>query len=189
MGDAQRIPLPASCVDLIVTSPPYIGNAIDYMRAHKFSLVWLGYSIRELGQKRKEYIGGEATSGFDFVELPAYVESIIAAISAEDVKRGDVVRRYYTEMTFVLREVYRVLKPGHPVVMVVGTSIVRGIDSEIGQCLIAIAEPLGFEALEPGMRSLDRNRRMLPASTKKSERTSQIQSRMHEEYVLALIKP
>ena len=46
-GDAQRIPLRDQVVDLIITSPPYASNAIDYMRAHKFSLVWLGYSIGE----------------------------------------------------------------------------------------------------------------------------------------------
>ena len=34
--------LPTESVDLIVTSPPYANNAIDYMRAHKFSLVWFG---------------------------------------------------------------------------------------------------------------------------------------------------
>ncbi len=41
-GDAQHLPLHDCSVDLITTSPPYASNAIDYMRAHKFSLVWLG---------------------------------------------------------------------------------------------------------------------------------------------------
>jgi DNA modification methylase len=40
-GNAQQLPLQDNSVDLIVTSPPYASNAIDYMRAHKFSLVWL----------------------------------------------------------------------------------------------------------------------------------------------------
>ena len=58
-GNAQRLPLRSDSVDLIVTSPPYASNAIDYMRAHKFSLVWLGYPIDQLSTKRKEYIGSE----------------------------------------------------------------------------------------------------------------------------------
>jgi len=33
LGNAQRLPLDADSVDLIVTSPPYVSNAIDYMRA------------------------------------------------------------------------------------------------------------------------------------------------------------
>lgn len=50
-GDAQCMALKNSSVDLVVTSPPYASNAIDYMRAHKFSLVWMGYPIRSLGDK------------------------------------------------------------------------------------------------------------------------------------------
>lgn len=52
-SDAQRLPLRNHVVDLIVTSPPYASNAIDYMRAHKFSLVWFGYSVESLSQTRK----------------------------------------------------------------------------------------------------------------------------------------
>jgi hypothetical protein len=59
-GNAQSLPLPSACVDLIVTSPPYPSNAIDYMRAHKFSLVWFGYPIESLSGIRKKYIGGES---------------------------------------------------------------------------------------------------------------------------------
>ena len=33
-GDAQELSLDKGVVDLIVTSPPYAANAIDYMRAH-----------------------------------------------------------------------------------------------------------------------------------------------------------
>lgn len=43
-ANVQSLPLDDSSVDLIVTSPPYASNAIDYMRAHKFSLVWMGYA-------------------------------------------------------------------------------------------------------------------------------------------------
>ena len=62
-GDAQLLPLANQTVDLIVTSPPYASNAIDYMRAHKFSLVWLGYQIDDLGNRRREYIGADAITG------------------------------------------------------------------------------------------------------------------------------
>ena len=57
-GDARSMPLANEVVDLIVTSPPY-ANAIDYMRAHKFSLVRFGKSISDLSRLRCEYIGSE----------------------------------------------------------------------------------------------------------------------------------
>ncbi|MDP2952678.1 MAG: DNA methyltransferase, partial [Chloroflexota bacterium] len=57
-GDARALPLASSSVDCVVTSPPY-ANAIDYMRANKFSLVWFGYPIKVLSQRRSCYIGAE----------------------------------------------------------------------------------------------------------------------------------
>ena len=59
-GDARSLPLADNTVDLIVTSPPY-ANAIDYMRAHKFSLVWFGETVAELSKLRSTYIGSERT--------------------------------------------------------------------------------------------------------------------------------
>ena len=50
-GDSRRLPLRGGSVDLIVTSPPY-ANALDYMRAHKFSLAWLGDPIPRLSDLR-----------------------------------------------------------------------------------------------------------------------------------------
>ncbi len=44
-GNAKQMPLQNNSIDLIVTSPPYANNAIDYMRAHKFSLIWFNQSI------------------------------------------------------------------------------------------------------------------------------------------------
>src|SRR5262249_37348548 len=57
-GDARSMPLRDEVIDLIVTSPPY-ANAIDYMRAHKFPLVWLGESVVNLTELRARYIGSE----------------------------------------------------------------------------------------------------------------------------------
>ncbi|HYP38992.1 MAG TPA: DNA methyltransferase [Chloroflexia bacterium] len=42
LGDARNLRgVSAECVDAVITSPPYL-NAIDYLRGHKLSLVWLG---------------------------------------------------------------------------------------------------------------------------------------------------
>lgn len=187
-GDAQCLELPSESVDLIVTSPPYASNAIDYMRAHKFSLVWLGHSMGELSDTRKEYIGGESVSEFQFEELPAYTAGIVSEIATLDARKGLVLRRYYSEMYRVLREMYRVLRPGKASIVVVASSIMRGRDTETDRCLAEIGEQVGFEVPSIGVRHLDRNKRMLPAGMT-INRGSQIQQRMHEEYVIGFFKP
>lgn len=187
-GDAQCLPLRDSSVDLVVTSPPYPSNAIDYMRAHKFSLVWMGYPLEELSRERRKYIGGEAVTDVDFERLPDTTAEVVADIAGRDKRKGRVLHRYYSEMTRVLRELHRVLKPGRAAVLVVGSSTMRGRDTNTHTCLADIGGTIGFEVPKIAVRRLDRNRRMLPAGFR-VDRASQIQQRMYEEHVIGFYKP
>ena len=187
-GDAQRLSLSDDCIDLIVTSPPYASNAIDYMRAHKFSLVWMGFSVNDLGKRRSQTIGGESTAGVVFDDLPSDTLKVVEEVAKCDAKKGKVLHRYYSEMTRVLREMHRVLRPGKAAIVVVGSSIMRGRDTETGHCLADIGRAIGFDVPAIGIRNLDRNRRMLPAGATLNQ-SSQIQQRMHQEYVIGYIKP
>lgn len=187
-GNAQNLPLKADRVDLIITSPPYASNAIDYMRAHKFSLVWFGHRIQTLSELRGKYIGGEVTKGFEFEPLPPQTQSVIAQVASLDSKKGQVLSRYYSEMTRVIREMYRVLKPGKAAIVVVGSSNMRGVDTVTHTCLAEIGQHIGFEIPHTGVRQLDRDRRMMPV-TRSRNNASQIESRMHEEYVIGFYKP
>lgn len=188
LADAQNIPLETESVDLVVTSPPYASNAIDYMRAHKFSLVWLGYTVDELTNTRGYCIGGENTATFSFEELPPFTSSIVAAVRQIDEKKASVLHRYYSEMSRVMRSMYRVLKPDKAAILVVATSTMRNVDTQTHNCLADIGREIGFEVPAIGIRRLDRNRRMMPAGLS-IDLTSQIQQRMHEEFVLGFYKP
>lgn len=187
-ADSRYLPLMENSVDLIVTSPPYASNAIDYMRAHKFSLVWLGYPVSVLSKLRRTYIGGETISGFELLPLPDKSNRIVKTLESLDQKKGKVVHRYYSEMVLSLSEMFRIIKPGRAVVIVVGTSIIRGIDIKIGECLKEIGERQGFEHACTGIRNLDRDKRMMP-SRWNSKNKAGIEARMHKEYVIGFIKP
>ena len=186
-GDAMAMPFADGVIDLIVTSPPY-ANAIDYMRAHKFSLVWLGKSVDELSALRSEYIGSERVKGTRFVPLPEKPEKIVQRLARRDRSKSNVLRKYFTEMTTVLAEMHRVLRHQAAAIIVVGSSMARGIDVETHACLAAIAAERGFDVVGVMPRRLDRNKRMMPARFGKPS-DSQIEQRMHEEYVLGLLKP
>lgn len=187
-GTAQALSLDSASVDLIVTSPPYAANAIDYMRAHKFSLVWLGYDTERLGQKRREYIGRETGAASELETLPSYAANVVDDIRVRDRHKGHALHLYYSDMTRVLREMYRVLKPNKCALLVVGSSVMRGRDTETQNCLADIGESIGFEVPRIGERTLDRNRRMMPAGME-IDLESQIQQRMHVEYVIGCYKP
>lgn len=186
-GNAENLPIASDTIDLIVTSPPYASNAIDYMRAHKFSLVWFGYPVTHLSKKRGTYIGGEITKDVIFEELPQFTSRIVGEISQLNNKKGQVLARYYSEMRRVLREMYRVLKPGKKAVLVVGNSIMEGCSTRTHLCLADIGKQIGFSSPNIIERNLDRDRRMMPTG-KKVDENSQIQQRMHKEYVLEFEK-
>ncbi|MGE5465381.1 MAG: DNA methyltransferase [Betaproteobacteria bacterium] len=172
-------------VDLIVTSPPY-ANAIDYVRANKFSLVWLGQSVSRLGQLRGRYIGSEATRATVMGPLTPSTEDVLCSLNALDPRKAAVLRKYYLEMREALREMSRVLVPGHRAVLVVGTSTMRGLDVRTPGCLADIAEhDAGFEVENVLRRSLDRDRRMMPFAKGKTL----IERRMATEEVIVLKKP
>lgn len=186
-GDAKGLPLKDSVVDLVVTSPPY-ANAIDYMRAHKFSLTWLGEPIEKLSTLRAAYIGSERTGSIQYAPLPGGVEDVIQGLSQRDVNRAAMLRRYFAEMRSVLRECFRVLREDSPAIVVVGPSTMRGIDIQTHICLAEIANTVGFNIVGVVGRSLDRNKRMMPARFNK-DTESIIERRIHQEFVIGLLKP
>ena len=188
VANADKTGIPSSSVDLIVTSPPYANNAIDYMRAHKFSLVWFGWKIEELTKIRARYLGHDATNGAQLEHLPGQCEKTLTKLAEFDCKKAAALRRYFSEMSAVINEMKRVLKKGRAAVIVVGTSNLSGMDVETQKGLAAIGEDVGFDLAGIGIRRLDRDRRMMPARWGK-EQHSQIEKRMHEEYVIGLIKP
>jgi DNA modification methylase len=187
-GDSQKLNLVNDTIDFIITSPPYASNAIDYMRAHKFSLIWLGFKIEDLTKKRNEYIGSESTINYQFEDLPDYTNKKVNEVSNVNINRGKVLKRYFTEMKKSLREMHRVLKPGKSAIVVVGSSMMKGIDTETHICLAEIGSSIGFTDPFIGIRELDRNKRMLPAG-KQINILSPIQQRMHKEYVIGFYKP
>ncbi|MBI2863233.1 MAG: site-specific DNA-methyltransferase [Chloroflexi bacterium] len=186
-GDARFLPMADRVVDLVVTSPPY-ANAMDYMRAHKFSLIWLGYPVGDLSKRRAEYIGSErpgnglASQG----KQTGRPSAIVRRLAEIDSKKAAILRKYFDDMVLVLAEMY-LLRPDGAAVVVVGSSIMRGIDLETHRCLADIADRVGFDVVGVARRALDRDKRMMPARFDRNA-ASTIEQRMHEEYVIGLYK-
>ncbi len=194
-GDARSLPLPDCSIDLIVTSPPY-ANALDYMRAHKFSLAWFGDPIPSLTKLRREYIGSESSSSqatLSVNPLPAKVEAVVESVAEADATKSRVLRRYFADMSEAISEMRRVLRPGSATIIVVGASTMRGILVPTHECLSDLATQAGLDVVGVAPRNLDRDRRMMPArnagfSAANADATG-IERRMHTEYVIGAVKP
>lgn len=186
-ADARQLPIDDESVDLVITSPPY-ANAIDYMRAHKFSLVWFGEPISELSALRSTYIGSDNSRGVIADDLPEGAARCVSEVAQRDRRKARVLQKYLVEMRAALAEMLRVLRTGAAAGIVVGTSTMRGIRVQTQAHLAEISKQLGFDVVGIGKRVLDRNRRMMPARWGNST-MSGIELRMHEEFVIGLVKP
>jgi hypothetical protein len=186
-ADSRYLPLADETVDLIVTSPPY-ANALDYMRAHKFSLVWLGEPIERLSILRGDYIGSERRSNTNIGDLPETAQVSIRNLAVIDRQKAAVLGKYYHDMSLAIREMYRVIRPRRAVVMVVGPSTMRGLRIETHRDLADIARHMGFEVVGVERRPIDRDSRMMPARLHNNGQSG-IEQRTHEEFIIGLVKP
>jgi 3-oxoacyl-(acyl-carrier-protein) synthase len=91
-------------------------------------------------------------------------------------------------MSLAIQEMYRVIRQGRAVVIVVGPSTMRGLKIDTHDHLAAIATEIGFDVVRVVSRPIDRDKRMMPARWQNNGQ-SVIEQRMHEEFVLGLIKP
>jgi hypothetical protein len=184
-SDARVLPLQDNSIDLIVTSPPYAANAIDYMRANKFSLIWFGEEPKGLSKMRGQYIGAEL-QGESLEFRSDAANRVMRHLKRESEKRARVVAHYFRDMETALAEMLRVLREDRAAILVVGSSIIRGVDIQAPTVLAELAATGGFRLVDVAKRKILRNSRMMPTSHESSR--SGIDARMHEEGVIGLIK-
>ncbi|WP_146076532.1 hypothetical protein [Rathayibacter sp. AY1A7] len=162
-GDARAmLSVPSSSVDLMITSPPYL-NAIDYLRGHRLSLVWLNYTIGELRAIRSDSIGAERKLSFDPSDSASEVMRIVTRDAVDRASLpSSIIYRYAHDMERFAVEAARVTKPGGDIVAVVGNSTLRGNyirNDEITQLAL---EKSGFTPVDRFERELPEGRRYLP---------------------------
>lgn len=183
-GDARHLELKDGSVDLVLTSPPY-RQAIDYMRVHKFALIWMGYQLGVLTRIRSSMIGAERTL-LSLDGLPSSVENALKQTIPLQSYRG-VVRRYVSDLQSSLREIQRVLKPGGVAVVIVGPSIISRSRHDAPELMRQLASAAGLEPLATVERRLNGGRRALPAPSKVPAGNA-LRKRMRREFLVALGK-
>jgi SAM-dependent methyltransferase len=186
-GDARNLPLPDKSVDLVITSPPYL-NAIDYLRGHKLSLVWMGHRIREIRDLRSQNIGTE--SSVRSMVNADYVRSALKTMGDLEKLSGrsqGMLSQYVHDMNSVLAEISRVLKHHGEAVIVVGNSTIRGIFIKNSRALTYLARANGLTLTATRRRRLLENRRYLPPPGNKIS-GKLLRSRMREEVILTFAK-
>jgi hypothetical protein len=186
-GDARRLRVENSSIDLVLTSPPYL-NGIDYLRCSKFSLVWMGYTIGELRQIRGDSVGAEAADQ-EALDTP-WVTALIGqlglkpALSSRDY---GILARYVWDMGRAIAEVSRVLRKGGRAVYVVGDSITNGTFIRNSAIVEHVADANGLSFVSRHSRALPAKHRYLPPPQRRRSGKS-LDGRLRREVVIVLEK-
>jgi predicted Zn-ribbon and HTH transcriptional regulator len=127
LGDARSLPsIGNNSIDAVLTSPPYL-NAIDYMRGHRLSLIWLGYGLSELRAIRSTSIGAERGANSD--RAPRLFDDIkdeMCDASTLSSRHALMVARYAEDVYRLMSEIARVTKRNGKAILVVGNSCLKG---------------------------------------------------------------
>lgn len=183
LSDARRLArVPDASIDAIITSPPYL-NAIDYMRGHKFSLIWFGYDLGSLRELRSVAIGSEASlrsaEHFEFNELLDVLR--LADLAG---RTRSMINRYYVDLRRQMVESKRVLKRRRLALFVIGNSSIRGDYIKNSEVLKFAAVKAGFAVRGEEVREIPNNKRYLPVTVKGP---NALASRMRTEHVIELV--
>jgi hypothetical protein len=181
-ADTRDLPIPSGVVNGIMTSPPYL-IAIDYLRGHRMSLVWMGYSVSELRDLRGTNIGSERGRPQD-PELQDVVDRSVSG-HLSDRKIG-IINRYVSDLDKTVRELARVLRRRGSVTFVVANSMHSSTSVSAEVIVSELAD-------RTRLRLVRREERMLPTSSRylppPSKGQGKLDGRMHTEVILKFVKP
>jgi tRNA G10 N-methylase Trm11 len=183
LGDARNLKqVKDKSISAIITSPPYL-NALDYMRGHKLSLVWLGHKIGELGIVRSNSVGVEkAPDAIADLQLADLLTKGITHLKKLPQRKQDMVKRYALDMYGVVQESARVLEKKGKATFVVGNSCINEIFVENALIVRNSCEMAGLRLISQKEREIPQNKRYLPPPC--YDNVSTFKSRMRTESVM-----
>lgn len=186
LGDARYLKhINNGEIDVVLTSPPYL-NAIDYMRGHRLSLVWLGYTLSELRDIRSNSIGAErGPNASQSSKLFRDIQEAMGPIDKLPSREASIIARYSEDVYRFMSEVARVLKQNGKAIFIIGNSCLKDNFIQNSKGLIKAASMVGLKLLEQVNRELPTQNRYLPIP---SDSCKPLGKRMRTENILTFTR-
>jgi hypothetical protein len=166
LGDARTLTtLEDRSIDAVLTSPPYL-NAIDYMRGHRLSLIWLGHRLGDLRTIRSNSIGAErAPDAAHEAVILMQMQQAMGEVGQLPKKFQSMIKRYVQDIYRMVTEIARVLKAGAHATFVMGNSCLRGTFIRNSDAVATAARNVGLSVVSETERPLPQRSRYLPMTS------------------------
>ena len=150
--DSRKLPLVNESVDLVVTSPPYV-TSYEYGDLHQLSMLWLE-GLEDLKSFRERFIGSALRRiESDKEEYETLTRSSLAAEIGKNLERkngktASSVVSYFQSMYEIWTELYRVLRVGGKVCIVIGNTSLKGVPIINAEVFVEQMQRLGFVLID-----------------------------------------
>ena len=155
---AKKVPVKSGTADFVVTSPPYV-TSYEYADLHQLSLLWFGSDekyfkswgrlIKDFSGFKKQFIGTSFTKTVDLKNLNSKTaEKIIENLDLKDRREARNVAGYYADIDKSFNELYRILKKNARACVIVGNTVLQGVDILNAEVCLEQMESIGFKKLE-----------------------------------------
>ena len=156
--------LPPGSVDLVITSPPYLNN-YHYNRNTRPHLYWLGFCSSPQDLKRLEALNfgtyWQNARDRERIDLALEIQDqeildAIEEVRAKHPEKGiyggsgwaNYAALYFNDCARFAAGMKHCLRPGTTALVVIGNSILQGVQIPTDRFLAKIAERQGFETIE-----------------------------------------
>lgn len=152
LADARDLPLPASSVDALITSPPY-ANRHDYSRVFHIVLLLLGLAESEVKRLRhqsiRSHVEAKAQAGhrrmLGTYTSPDLLNAVLEALPPDaDPRINRLLRGYFEDIYLSLLEVRRTLRPGGRAAYVIGNVRHAGVMVPVDEIIADLAGQAGL---------------------------------------------
>lgn len=149
----KKFPLETNSVDLIITSPPYV-TSYEYADLHQLILLWLGDDAKrfhrwnkyaeEYQSFREKFVGTKLAKDKQTQKFLGFFAHQIINQLPNKKEYLKSVPKYFLDMQKSISEMYRILKPGKRVCIIIGNTTLAGVEVKNAEVAVEQMQDAGF---------------------------------------------
>jgi DNA modification methylase len=190
LEDSRGTSIDTNSVGAVITSPPYV-TSYEYADIHQLTAYWYDY-VTNLAEFRKKFIGTFYSLNQELKCNSRSAQKIIAELQTKDERTAKEVANYFNDMEAVGKEMYRIVRKGGHVCIVIGNTTLKDVKIKSAEVFYEILKSAGFKRDTVIKRSIP-HKLMPTIRDKNSGKFTKLDNSNHklvypEEYILILKK-